>query len=104
MSDQSVTQFLADARGWLDLHLPLRKDPDRSIEPGDPFSTAVFHALTFAEEEALLSELRAGTASGRSAAITRSPHQWRTAASASAGSTTAPIARLESEYDDARAP
>ena len=58
MSDQSVTQFLADARSWLDLHMPLRKDPDRSIEPGDPFGTAVFHALTFAEEESLLSELR----------------------------------------------
>ena len=32
-----------------------RTDP---IEPGDAFSTAVFHALTFAEEESLLSELR----------------------------------------------
>ena len=35
------------------------RSPDRSIEPGDPFSTAVFHALTFAEEASLLGELRA---------------------------------------------
>ena len=58
MSDPSVAQFLADARSWLDVNLLLRKDAGGSIEPGDPFSTAVFHALTFAEEESLLSELR----------------------------------------------
>ena len=33
--------------------------PAAAIEPGDPFSTAVFHSLTFAEEESLLGELRA---------------------------------------------
>ena len=53
-----MPEFLADARSWLDVHLLLRKDAGGSIEPGDPFSTAVFHALTFAEEESLLSELR----------------------------------------------
>ena len=30
-----------------------------TITPGDPFNVAVFHALTFGEEQALLAELRA---------------------------------------------
>ena len=55
----NLETFLADARRWLDLRLPLRKESAGHIEVGDPFSTAVFHSLTFAEEAALLGELRA---------------------------------------------
>lgn len=51
--------FAADARRWLDRQIPLRKELGRDLEPGDPFSTAVFHALTFEEEAALLHRLRA---------------------------------------------
>lgn len=55
----NLETFLADARRWLDLRLPLRKESAGQIEAGDPFSTAVFHSLSFAEEAALLGELRA---------------------------------------------
>ena len=59
MTGPNLETFLADARRWLDLRLPLRKESAGHIEVGDPFSTAVFHSLTFAEEAALLGELRA---------------------------------------------
>ena len=59
MTGPNLETFLADARRWLDLRLPLRKESAGQIEVGDPFSTAVFHSLTFAEEAALLGELRA---------------------------------------------
>jgi alkylation response protein AidB-like acyl-CoA dehydrogenase len=57
--ESGLEEFLAEARRWLDVQLPLRKDSGGQIEPGDPFSTAVFHSLTFAEEETLLGRLRA---------------------------------------------
>ena len=59
MTGPNLETFLADARRWLDLRLPLRKESAGHIEVGDPFNTAVFHSLTFAEEAALLGELRA---------------------------------------------
>ena len=59
MTGPNLETFLADARRWLDLRLPLRKESAGHIEVGDPFNTAVFHSLTFAEETALLGELRA---------------------------------------------
>jgi alkylation response protein AidB-like acyl-CoA dehydrogenase len=58
MTEPDLEAFLADARRWLDLRLPLRKDGGGGIERGDPFGTAVFHALSFAEEEAVLQALR----------------------------------------------
>ena len=53
-----IEELVEDARHWLDRHRPLRKQTGRDLEPGDPFSTAVFHALGFDEEKALLAELR----------------------------------------------
>ena len=53
-----IEELVEDARHWLDRHRPLRKQTGRDLEPGDPFSTAVFHALGFDEEKALLAEVR----------------------------------------------
>ena len=86
----NLETFLADARRWLDLRLPLRKESAGQIEAGDPFSTAVFHSLTFAEEAALLGELRAWNQQRARGATTPSPGRSRTAASASTESTAAP--------------
>ena len=44
MTGPNLETFLADARRWLDLRLPLRKESAGQIEVGDPFSTAVFHS------------------------------------------------------------
>src|SRR5437764_14114969 len=51
--------FAADARTWLDANASRRPAVGDTITPGDPFNVAVFHALTFREEQALLAELRA---------------------------------------------
>src|SRR4051794_3980648 len=57
-ADTEVDDFLAEARRWLDANATRRSAVDESLEPGDPFNVAVFHALTFTEEQALLDELR----------------------------------------------
>src|SRR3954468_8272983 len=51
--------FAADARSWLDGNASRRAAVGETITPGDPFNVAVFHALSFPEEQALLAELRA---------------------------------------------
>jgi alkylation response protein AidB-like acyl-CoA dehydrogenase len=58
MAAVSIDSFVNEARQWLDRHAALRKSSSAIVEPGDPFSTAVFHALTFEQEERLLSDLR----------------------------------------------
>src|SRR4051812_24971288 len=51
--------FAAGARTWLDANASRRAVVGETVTPGDPFNVAVFHALTYAEEQALLAELRA---------------------------------------------
>src|SRR3954447_5681268 len=54
-----LDDFAAGARNWLDANAPRRPPVGETATPGDPFNVAVFHALTFGEEQALLAELRA---------------------------------------------
>ena len=60
----SVDAFAAEAAAWLEANAPRRaaaKPADANegeMEPGDPFSVAVFHNLSFEEEQALLQDLR----------------------------------------------
>ena len=56
--DSEVEQFTEEARVWLDANVARRAAEDE-LEPGQPFSVSVFHALTFEEERALLDELQA---------------------------------------------
>ncbi len=55
----SVEAFAAEAAAWLEANAPRKvaaKEGD--LEPGDPFSVAVFHNLSHADEHALLQDLR----------------------------------------------
>src|SRR3954447_185042 len=53
-----LDDFAAGARTWLDANASRRPLVGETVTPGDPFNVAVFHALTFSEEQALLAELR----------------------------------------------
>ena len=49
--------FISEARHWLDCHRT-RRDPNTALQPGAPFSTAVFHALTSDQEAEVLAQLQ----------------------------------------------